>query len=158
MLLIFIVLAAALTGCGLFGGSRIGKAELTEDMVRAPNFDNAYVYTGEPIDSMLSDIRVSFNGDFMDMDLFDIEISDNVNPGTASIKITAKKENKELKGSVTLHFTIVADTSKSCYENDDLNALLADPGFAAVQVWSNYAIPEGTTLTIPEGKTLALIY
>lgn len=156
MFLIFVVLIAALTGCGLFGGKKLGKTELTEEMVRHPSFVNSYVYTGEPIDAMLSDIQVYFDGEFMDMDLFDVEISDNVNPGTASIKVTAKKENEKLKGSVTLHFNIVADSSKQCNADDDLNALLADPGYSAVGVWCYYTINEGETLIIPEGQTLGL--
>lgn len=156
MFFVLIVLAAALAGCGLFGGKKLGKTELTEEMVRHPSFVNSYVYTGEPIDAMLSDIQVYFDGEFMDMDLFDVEISDNVNPGTASIKVTAKKENEKLKGSVTLHFNIVADGSKQCNADDDLNALLADPGYSAVGVWCDYTIAAGETLTVPEGQTLAL--
>ena len=157
LFLILVVLSVALSACGLFGGKKLGKTELTEEMVRGFNPNgNAYVYTGEPIDGLLRDVKVYANGDFVDMKYFDVEISDNVLPGTASVKITAKKDNPTLKGSVTLHFDIVADSSKQCNADDDLNALLADPGYSAVGVWCYYTINEGETLIIPEGQTLSL--
>ncbi len=159
LFLILIILSVVLSACGLFGG-KDGKTELTEDMLRYSNSGStsAYVYTGEPIDGMLNDIRVYANGDFVDMDYFDVEITDNVSPGTASIKITAKKNNPTVKGSVTIHFDIVADSSKHCEAVDDLAALLADPGYSAVQMWCNYSVSEDVTITVPEGKTLALLY
>ena len=159
LFLILVVLSVALSACGLFGGKKLGKTELTEEMVRGFNPNgNAYVYTGEPIDGLLRDVKVYANGDFVDMKYFDVEISDNVLPGTASVKITAKEDNPTLKGSVTLHFDIVADSSKHCEAGDDLAALLADPGYSAVQMWCNYSVSEDVTITVPEGKTLALLY
>lgn len=159
LFLILVLLFAALSACGLFGGKKTEKAELIEDMIRGFNPNgNAYVYTGEPIDGLLRDVKVYANGDFVDMKYFDVEISDNVLPGTASVKITAKEDNPTVKGSVTLHFDIVADSSKKCERGDDLAALLADPGYTAVQVWSNYIVPEGTTVVVPEGKILSLRY
>ena len=157
LLIILILLAAAMTACGMFG-SPDGKAELSEDMFFCSYLDNLYVYTGEPITFRDSDFIVRLKDRNVAIDLFDIEYRDNVNAGQASVILTAKSENKFLKGSVTLHFTILPNGSINVEKGDDLAAILADPSVSGVMMWTDYTIPEGATLTVPVGKSINMIY
>ena len=157
LLIILLLLTAAMTACSLFG-VKIGKIELTEEMVRCTYLDSTYVYTGNAITFDEDDFHVWVDGEIVDIDLFDIEYKDNVEAGTASVTITAKPENDVVKGSVTLHFTIVENGSIDCREPDDLASLLISPSVNGVMMWCDYTIPEGSTLTVPAGKTLNMIY
>ena len=154
--MIVIMIALAMTVCACNGGD--GKLTLTEGMIFCYDFENDYVYTGEEITFDPERIDVRVNGESVDIDLFEITYRDNVNAGTATVIITAKPENEYVTGSVEMHFNIVPDVGARCESSDDLSALLADPGVSGVMVWSDYTIPEGTTLTVPNGKTLHLIY
>ncbi|MBO7390343.1 MAG: hypothetical protein J6U39_02755, partial [Clostridia bacterium] len=157
LLILLILLTAAMASCGIFGASD-DRAELTEEMVICSFLDNTYVYTGEEITFRTMDFRVVVDGHDVDIDLFDIVYTDNVNAGQGSVTITAKEENEVVKGSVTLHFTIIPNGSVNVEGEDDLVAILADPSVSGVMMWDHYTIPEGATLTVPQGKTLNLIY
>ena len=152
--LILVLLTAALTACVLFDGS-VGKAELDADMIVCPDLYNSYVYTGREV---TLDLQVRSDGEILDLDLFNVEYKDNVEAGTASVIVTAKEDNPYVKGSVTLHFTILSNESVRCEASDDLAALLASASVSGVQIWSDYTIPEGVTITVPEGKSLNMIY
>ena len=157
LLILLILLTAAMASCGIFGASD-DRAELTEEMVICSSLENTYVYTGEEITFRTMDFRVVVDGHDVDIDLFDIVYTDNVNAGQGSVTLTAKEENEVVKGSVTLHFTIIPNGSVNVEGEDDLVAILADPSVSGVMMWDHYTIPEGTTLTVPQGKTLNLIY
>lgn len=152
---ILLLVLSVFSACGL---SSSGKAQLTEDMIFSSFVGETYVYSGEPItfDNSALDVRV--DGRVVSSDLFEMEFSNNLEAGTANVKITAKPENAEVKGSVTVHFYIAENDGVHCEKDDDLVALLAGRSVAAVEVWSDYTIPEGTVVTVPSGKVLSLKY
>ena len=136
------------------------KVELTSDMIRCSLITEttSFVYTGQPVVLGEDYITIIVDGEYVSNDYFEFRYENNVHTGVATLVVTAKDDNPYAKGSAELHFNIIADNGVSCDADDDLAALLADPGITGVQVWSNREIPAGTTLTVPEGKTLYLHY
>ena len=155
---ILALLLVALTACGLFGGEKEKKPNLTADMIFSTFVGQTYLYTGNPIVIDLDDLDVRVDGRYVPYDQFELEVRDNVEAGTASVRITAKSTNQSVKGSVVVHFFIEANGSIPLGSEDDLNALLAKESVSGLMLDSDYEIPEGVTVTIPEGKTLTMIY
>ena len=159
LIVLLVVLTAAFTACGLFGKKTTQKkVQLTEDMIYSDFVGMTYIYSGNPIEfeQWVLDVRV--NGNYVDRDLFEMEFSDNVEVGTANVKITAKEENEYVKGSVTVHFYIEANSGVYCGTDDNLATMLASTSVSGVQVDATYTVAEGVTVTVPEGKKLYLTH
>ena len=159
LIVLLVVLTAAFTACGLFGKkTTTQKVQLTEDMIYSDFVGKTYVYSGNPIvfEKWFLDVRV--DGRNVDRDLFEMEFSDNVEVGTANVIITAKEENEYVKGSVTVHFYIEANSGVYCGTDDNLATMLASTSVSGVQVDATYTVAEGVTVTVPEGKKLYLTH
>ena len=155
---IFILALIFACACSLL--STETKAELSADMIRCSLLSDttSFVYTGEPIELGEDFITIIVDGEYVSNDYFIFEYKDNVNAGVATLVVTAKEDNPYAKGSAEVHFNIMTNTGVECNASDDLAPLLADPGVTGVQLWSDRTIPEGTTITVPQGKTLYMHY
>ena len=111
---VLIVCALLLVGCfGLFGGSGGDKWDgqkvaLTKEcfVYSVENGLHTYYYNGSPI-TVENDTMINSPENMrIPNDMFDFTYTDNVNAGTAKVKVTAKEENKYYYGSVEFQFTI----------------------------------------------------
>ena len=151
-----------LTACSLLGGGsskkgKIVKVPLTEDMVTI--YGDTRYYTGQPITIPAKDFSIiaesSSGSNYVSAETLEFEYSDNIEPGTASIKITAKADNEYVTGSVTVHFTIEASREKAFVTSlDDLKDKLSSKRYASLIVDDELTIPEDEEITIPGGIEL----
>ena len=154
------LISCVFCACSLIFSKGVKKVALTSEMIRCSLIDETtrFVYTGKPIELGQNYITVIVDGEFVSNEYFDFTYENNVNVGVGTLRVTAKENNPYAKGSAEIHFTIVADGSRNCDAEDDLAALLADPGITGVNLWCDKVVAEGETLTVPEGKTLSMLY
>lgn len=159
LLLIATLLAfvLAFTACFLTGKEKdkeekIKKIPLSEATVY---ISGTWYYTGEPIEIPYGNITVLTPSNNVTPESLTFEYSDNVEPGEASVKITAKSDNKFVTGSVVEHFTILPAGERVFVTSaNDLKARLASRRYAALVVDKDLTIDAGEELTVSAGVHL----
>ena len=83
------------------------KGTLTEDMI---TLTGKFYYTGSEIIPSDSNFTITYNEKTIGSRAFEYEAWDNIEPGTAYVRITAREDNSYLTGSVVLSFEILPGT------------------------------------------------
>lgn len=144
---LFAVGAGILTACGA------DPTELTSDMVKLEY--TSVAYTGADLTPA---VTVVVAEQTVDATHYDVEYSNNKNVGTASVKITAKEDDKSISGSVTLNFEITKGTA-SVANFSELESAIANENYGTVKLTadidtdSHVVITRTVTLDL-NGKTL----
>ena len=101
----------------------------------------AQQWTGAEIKPSLEDITIKYKNKKVPEDSFDIEYSNNINAGTASVILTAKKDS-EYYGSRAVDFTIKGTEIKKARID----------GFKSVLDYTGQALSQEVTLVLNKGK------
>ena len=161
-----ISIAAGLVGCkGLFGGGLFGGGSnswdgkpvaLSKDNLYSTPLSGArsYSYTGEPI-TVERDVIIYSpdNSKRLDNSLFDFTYTNNVNAGTAKVKITATEDNQYYYGSVEFDFTISKSAVIVVTAEDLVKELKGDNAYK-ITVAGNFELQE--EVTVKEDVTLII--
>ena len=128
------------------------KGTLTEDMI---TFTGQYYYTGSPIVPSDSNFTITYNEKTIGSKAFIYEAWDNIEPGTAYVRITASEDNRYLTGSVVLSFEILPGNGvKEVSTIEEINDVLNNNHHRTARITSNLEIPKDVVITIPSGKQL----
>ena len=128
------------------------KGTLTEDMI---TFTGQYYYTGSPIVPSDSNFTITYNEKTIGSKAFIYEAWDNIEPGTAYVRITASEDNSYLTGSVVLSFEILPGNGvKEVSTIEEIEEVLTGNHYASARIVSSLDIPENVVITIPNGKKL----
>lgn len=101
----------------------------------------AQQWTGAEIKPSLEDITIKYKNKKVPEDSFDIDYRNNINAGTASVILTAKKDS-EYYGSRAVDFTIKGTEIKKAYID----------GFKSVLDYTGQALSQEVTLVLNKGK------
>lgn len=144
---LFAMGAGVLTACGT------DPTELAGDIVKLEY--TSVAYTGAELTPAVTVVVAEKT---IDATHYDVEYSNNKNVGTASVKITAKAEDKSISGSVTVNFEITKGTA-SVANFSELESAIANENYGTVKLTadidttSHVAITRTVTLDL-NGKTL----
>lgn len=159
LFVIFIATAlccVALSACSIFGGG--GKTEKTqisdEHIYKGDSlFTNTYEYTGEPITLNTKILEFRVNNQTVPLTNFEFGYENNIEAGTATLIITCTEDNPYLYGTLRKNFTIVPQTV-TVLDFETLKEKLVKN--AHVNTLSGITVPEGETLTVPNGAILEM--
>lgn len=98
-------------------------------------------------------VEIKVGETVIDADEYDVTYKNNVNVGTASVKVSAKEDSKILKGTVTVGFEIVK-ANKQVSTLADISAVMEDSNYEGVVISSAFNVLSEETLDIPEGFTI----
>ena len=131
------------------------KGTLTEDMI---TLTGKFYYTGSEIIPSDSCFTITYNEKTIGSRAFEYEAWDNIEPGTAYVRITASEDNRYLTGSVVLSFEILPGNGvKEVSTIEEIEEVLSNNHYASCRIVSSLDIPENVVINIPNGKKL-LIY
>lgn len=95
-------------------------------------------------------VEIKVGKTIVDADEYDVEYKNNINVGTASVKVTAKENSKKINGTVTVGFEIVK-AKKPVSSLADINTIMEDSNYEGIVLGDNFTIQSGEILEIPEG-------
>lgn len=139
---VLLVFSGVLTACGA------DPTDLVSNMVSL-EYTSA-VYTGT---AFTPAVTVVVDDETIDATHYTVEYSNNINVGSASVKITANEDDKLISGSITVGFEITK-ASAGARNLAEVSAIIANGNYDAVISSEDITIGETETLTIPEGFTL----
>ena len=157
-LCIAIIILISLCSCSVFDKKedKASKEELTLEALKNPV--DFYKYTGNPISIEKDVYFINKDGRRANGILFDYVYENNINPGTATAKITAKSDNEYFKGSVTYTFLIVpSDENVDVSSFIELKDALTNPKKRFVNVIEDITIPNDEAITIEKQINLSII-
>lgn len=146
------ILLLSLTSC-VFGSKKSGSKliDFSEEYVEF--YKSQYEYTGSAITIEKNIKIVDKEKRYVSETYFNFEYENNINPGTASVKITAKDDNPKFKGSITLNFDITPANSGILVSTfEELKEAATNPKARFITVKENIDIPEGETISV--GKNI----
>ena len=154
--LVILSLLACLISCGISNknDNKNSPIELSEDMVI---ISRSYSYTGNPITVDEGNFRLNVNGRMISMSDLIITYENNIEIGQATMIITAKSDNKYVKGTVRVHFNIKAnDQQKPISNKNELISYINEGHYS--NLWPNFdfEISENETLTLENGISINL--
>lgn len=161
-----IVLCSAITliamlfvcGCTLFdGGDAGGKCNLG-GLILTCNSGGEIIYDGSPkrVEIIVRDQSqrrlavIAPNGESED---FDVTYENNVNAGTATVTVTAKKTSATFAGSATLTFDIKGMYGEA-NDFETLSEMAGDGNYSTVKLTGEITVGEGEVLTVEKNTTV----
>lgn len=142
-----LVLVLALCA-GLFTACGTEPVELVSNMV-------SLEYTSVKYDGAEKKPAVLIKNGETEIDANEYEVSykNNINAGTASVKISAKEDAKTIKGTVVVGF-VISKSSTEVSSLDEVVSVLGNTNFNYATVLSEITISKNQTINIPEGFTI----
>lgn len=144
---ISLVLVAFLTA-GVFVACDKEQTDLVSNLINLEF--SSVVYDGT---EKKPNVEIKIGKTVIDSAEYDVEYKNNINVGTASVKVSAKEDSKKIKGTVTVGFEIVR-ANKQVATLADINAVIEDSNYEGVVFNTAFTVLSNETLDIPEGFTL----
>ena len=128
------------------------KVDLTADMV---TITGNHDYTGEPVMIDAKNISIIANGKNIVLDSVSLSYENNVEVGQATLIVTAKSDNKYIKGSARVPFEItpVTETTTTTTQ-EEFFAKVNDKNYEAVRAACDITVEKNTTFEIKGKKRI----
>lgn len=145
--------AVIFAGCSLFSSDESPKkGTLTPDMIE---IWGTFYYDGTEQTPLPNHFTITYKGNTIASTAFEYEFWDNVEVGTAYVRVTAREDNRYVKGSAVKTFEILPGYGQIDVTTfDELIEVLNGNHYETAKLTQNVEIPEGYTLTIRENKHL----
>ena len=149
---LYVLILALIIPCAMF------LAACSEEDLKIPSLTSDMIslqYTNTTYDGTekTPEVVVTLNNEVVSNSEYYVSYSNNTDAGTSTVTVTANAASEIIKGNAFVKFTI-SQVRSNASNFETLNSALSNNNFSTISLTEDVIIPAGSTLTVPQNKTL----